>query len=42
MVSFEKIKVGLPSKDRFYGSLTGHGISDRNFEHVVNVWKNLE
>ena len=42
MVSFEKIKVGLSSKDKFYSSLTGHRISNKNFEHIVNVGKDLE
>ena len=41
MVSFETIKVGLSSKDKFYSSLTGHRISDKNFEHAVNVGKDL-
>ena len=41
MDSFEKLKA-LPSKDKFYSSLTQDGISDKNYEHVVNVWKTFD
>ena len=37
--SFEKFKEGLPSKDKFYNTLTNRAISDKNYEHVLNVWK---
>ena len=37
--SFEKFKEGFPTKDKFYNTLTNRAISDKNYEHVVNVWK---
>ena len=37
--SFEKLKEGLPSKDKFHNTLINHGISNKNYEHVLNVWK---
>ena len=36
---FEKFKEELPSKGKFYSSLTGKKISDKEYEHVLNVWK---
>ena len=30
---------GLPIKDKFHNSLINHPISDKNYEHVLNVWK---
>ena len=37
MSSFEKFKEQLPSKEKFYSSLTVKKISDRESEHVVKV-----
>ena len=39
---FEKFKEELPSKERFYSSLTGRKIADKEFEHVLNVWNKFE
>ena len=39
---FEKSKEELPSKEKFYSSLTGIKISDKEYEHVLNVWKKIE
>ena len=41
MDGFEKF-IAFPNKDKFHGSLTGHGISDKNYEHVVNVRKTFD
>ena len=35
--SCEKFMEGLPSKEKFYKSLINHAISDKNYEHVLNV-----
>ena len=40
--SFENFKEGLPSKDEFYSTLTNRAVSDKNFEHVLNVWKSFK
>ena len=42
MSNFENFKEELPSKERFYSSLTGRKITDREYEHVLNVWKKIE
>ena len=40
MNSFKKFdECELPSKDNFYSSLKGKGISDEEYERAVNVWK---
>ena len=36
---FEKLKEGLPNKDELYSTLTNSATIDKNFEHVINVWK---
>ena len=36
---FKKLEEDLPSKDKFYNTLTNCAISDKNYEHVLNVWK---
>ena len=40
MSNFEKFKEQLPSKEKFYSSLTGKKISQ--YEHVIKVWNRLE
>ena len=45
MSDFEKFKERLPCKDakeNFYSSFTGKKISDKEYEHVLNVWNNLK
>ena len=42
MSDFEKIKKEFPSKGKFYGSLTDRKITDKEYEHVVNVRKIFE
>ena len=32
----------MPSKEKFYSSLTDRKISDKEFEHVLNDWKKFE
>ena len=39
---FEKFKEQLPSKERFYSSLTGKKISHKEYEHVLKVWNIFE
>ena len=38
MSDFEKFKEELFNKKKFYSSLTNRKISDKECEHVVNVW----
>ena len=42
MSDFEKFKEVLPSKEKFYSSLTGKKIIDKEYKHVLNVWKKFE
>ena len=42
MTDFEKFKERLPSKEKFCSSLPGKKISDKKYEHVFKVWKNLK
>ena len=42
MTDFEKFKEELPSREKFYSSLIDRKISDKEYEHVVNVWKKIE
>ena len=37
MTGFEKFKEKLPSKEKFHSSLTGKTISDKEYDHVLNV-----
>ena len=37
MRDFEKFKEELPSKEKFYSSLTDRKISDKEYENVLNV-----
>ena len=37
MSDFEKFKEELPSKERFYSSLTNRGITEKEHKNVLNV-----
>ena len=37
MSNFEKLKTELPSKEKFYSSLTNRKISDKEYEHALIV-----
>ena len=41
MSDFEKFKEELPSKEKFYSSLTDRKITGKEQEHVCNVWNNV-
>ena len=42
MSSFEKLKEKLPSKEKFYRSLTGQKIDDKQYEHPLKVWERFQ
>ena len=42
MSDFEKFNGELPSKEKFYSSLTDRKISYKEYAHVINVWKIYE
>ena len=42
MSNFEKFKEELPSKEKFYSSLTDRKISGKEYEHFLNVWNKFE
>ena len=42
MGDFKTLKEELPSKEKFYSSLTGKKISCKEYDHVLNVWNNFE
>ena len=42
MTYFEKFKEKWPSKEKFYDLLTGNTISDKEYDHVINVWNKFE
>ena len=42
MSDFERFKEELPSKEKFYSLLTDRKISDKEHDHVLNVWNKLE
>ena len=43
MNSLERLKeTKLPSKESFYSTLTGEGISDEDYQHVQKVWEEFE
>ena len=42
MPDFEKFKEELPNKEKFYSSLTDRKITDKEYEHVLNVWKKMK
>ena len=42
MSDFENFKEQLPCKEKFYSSLLGKKISDKEYEHLVKVWNKFE
>ena len=42
MSDFENFKEQLPCKEKFYSSLLGKKISDKEHEHLVKVWNKFE
>ena len=42
MSNFENFKEKLPSKEKFYCSLTSKKNSDKEYEHVLKVWNKFE
>ena len=42
MCDFEKLKEELPSKEKFYSSLTDRKSCEKEYEHVLNVWNKFE
>ena len=42
MTAFEKFKEELPSKEKFYSSLTYRKITEKEYEHVRNVLYKFE
>ena len=42
MTDFEKFKEKLPSKEKFYSSLAGKKINDKEYDHVLKVWDKFE
>ena len=42
MSDFEKFNEELSSKKKFYSSLIDRKIRDTKYEHVLNVWKEIE
>ena len=42
MIDFEKFKEELSRIEKFCSSLTGRKISDKEYEHVRNVWNKYE
>ena len=37
MTHFEKFKEELPGKEKFYNLLTDKKITDKKYEHIINV-----
>ena len=42
MNNFEKFKGQLTSKEKFYSSLISKKITDKEYQHVLNVWDRFE
>ena len=42
MIDFEKFKEELASKEKFSSSLTNKTISDKEYEHALEVWDKFE
>ena len=41
MSDSKKFKEELSSKEKFCSSLTDGQVSDKEYEHVLNVWKKI-
>ena len=39
---FKKFKEQLPSKGKFYSSLTGKKNSNKEYDHMIQVWSKFE
>ena len=42
MSDFETFNEELPSKEPFYGLLTSRKITDKEYEHILNVWNKFK
>ena len=42
MCDFEKFQEELPCKEKFHSTLTDRKITDKEHEHVLNVWNKFE
>ena len=42
MIDFKKLKEQLRSKEKFYSSLTGKKNTNKEYDHVLKVWKKFE
>ena len=42
MTDSKKFNEKLPSKEKFYSSLTDKKITDKEYEHVINVLEKFE
>ena len=42
MSDSENFKEELPSKEKFYSSLTDRKISNEEYEHVLSVWNKFQ
>ena len=42
MNDFEKIKEKIPNKEKLYSSLTGKKVNNKEYDHVLKVWKKFE
>ena len=41
-IVLKRLNKSLPSKDKFYTSLTRKSISDKNYDLVVKVWNTMK
>ena len=42
MCDFEKFKEDFPDKNQFYSLLSGKGVSDEDYQHVLKVWNKFK
>ena len=42
MSDFEKFKKKLSGKEKFYSSLTDRKITDKEYEHILNVYVDMQ
>ena len=42
MTYFETFKEKWPSKEKYYSSLTDRQNTDKEYEHVINIWEKFE